>query len=219
MGGGLFVSADRGDSWKELAPEFFEAGATAVVIDPRHPAGVYGSSVFGVYASEDSGRGWRVLPKLYCYFPGLPPYSPGDAAFVLAVGARSEIYARSEWYFEGPPPGYVCDLTQVSNDGGVTWSFIAWPSPPRVYSISVNPANREALLANSYPEIFLSKDSGVTWRTFYAVGDGAAIFDAAFSNDGKIIYGIGDSHVYRYDREGSPIEPVVKPIPARIGGR
>ena len=215
---GLFVSTDGGASWRELAPEFFEIGATGVVIDPRHPGSVYGSSVFGVYASEDSGRGWRVLPKLYCYPPGLTPYSPGAYSLVLAIGARSEIYARSEWFFEGPPPGNVCNLTQVSNDGGVTWSFIAWPSPPSVYSMSVNPANRNELLANSYPEIFLSRDSGVTWRTFYA-GDGLAIYDAAFSSDGRTIYGVDDSYVYRYDREVSPVGSVVKPIPVRIGGR
>lgn len=218
LNAGLFVSADRGDSWKELAPEFFEGGATGVVIDPRHPGSVYGSSVFGVYASEDSGRGWRVLPKLYCLAPGPTPHSPGDYSLVLAVGARSEIYARSQRFFEGPPPGGACDLTQVSNDDGVTWSYIAWPSPPSVYSMSVNPANRNELLANSYPEIFLSRDSGVTWRTFYA-GDGLAIYDAAFSGDGKTIYGVDDSYVYRYDREVSPIDSVVKPIPVRIGGR
>lgn len=219
VGGGLFVSADRGESWKELAPGFFEAGATGVILDPRHVGSVYGSSVFGVYASQDSGRAWRVLPKMSCFAPAPTPYSPGDYALVLAVGARSEIYARSEWFFEGPPPGNVCSQTQVSNDGGVTWSFVAWPSPASVYSMSVNPANRNEILANSYPEIFLSEDSGVTWRPFYSGDDGLAIYDAAFSSDGRTIYGVDDSHVYRYDREVSAIESVAKPIPVGIGGR
>ncbi len=213
---GLFFSADRGDSWKELAPEFFESGATGVVIDPRPPGSVYGSSVFGVYASEDSGRGWRVLPKLYCYPPGLTPYSPGAYSLVLAVGARSEIYAQSRWVYEWGP---ACMQVQVSNETG-GWSLLNLPSNPTLFEITVNPSNREELLATSLSGMFVSENSGVTWQSFgNDPGWSLGIYSVKFSNDGKTIYGVSDSSVYRYDREVSPIGPVVNPIPVAIGGR
>jgi photosystem II stability/assembly factor-like uncharacterized protein len=79
---GLFVSHDRGDTWKEvdsltsdpMRPKWFPGGGGlclhTILIDPKNPNRMWlGISAVGAFRSDDGGQSWKNLNKT---LPGLP---------------------------------------------------------------------------------------------------------------------------------------------------
>jgi len=91
--GTVFKSQDAGQTFAELPIEVPGAAVTALLIDPVHPAVIYGATGSGFFSpdsdvmvSRDGGAGWSQLA------PGLP----GLPVVQLALGPAGTMYAGTQ---------------------------------------------------------------------------------------------------------------------------
>ncbi|MEE9608102.1 MAG: exo-alpha-sialidase [Myxococcota bacterium] len=140
--GGLFRSADRGDSW-ELVTSLWErpdrlewtgggydqAGIHSICVDPRDSRRIaLGVSIGGVWFSEDGGRSWEHRTR------GMfAVYVPPD----LREAANSQDPHRLAQCRAQPDVFWVQHHNAVfrSGDRGATWSEIA-DRPPSVFGFA-----------------------------------------------------------------------------------
>ena len=193
-GGGVWKSANGGQTWMPIFDGTGVASVGAVAIAPSNTRAIYvgtGEETRGngVYASKDGGASWRNVGLGGTHFIGSLIVSPDDADEVLvaAIGDRTP----------GPDRGVF-----RTTDGGATWrqvlfvdndngcpSIAAAPDAPRVVYATcyraagsrgaspVPPVGGPPPAAESGnrgytppPAVFKSIDGGATWKRVAARG-------------------------------------------------
>lgn len=146
---GLFLSSDAGESWQEVGgfPEkfaFYDLSA-----DPSDPMRVLAGSSDGVYRSTDGGASFLLVNQ---------PTSP-EARITRAV-AYDPLDARI--VFAGTESGFFRSL-----NGGVDWERVEAPGLLS-RNISGLASMSWGLIASTDGGVFLSADSGESFRELYA---------------------------------------------------
>ena len=157
-GGYLYVSADSGDTWTEVASSQNWKCVASSADGMKLVAGV---SMGYIYTSVDAGVTWT--SKIYGYWHGVA--SSADGMKLVAVGTT----------FTGS--------VFTSADGGETWTEREEGLPD--HSITwrgvASSANGTILLVHGNEYLYVSTDSGETWT---ARGLSANWYGAAMSDDG-----------------------------------
>lgn len=167
--GGLFKSADGGNTWEHLAGHA-PTVTWEVAVDPRDPRRVYATSFYdgrvaslaGINVSEDGGETWTHPPT------ASPPPGFCDEVFV----AEDEPSAYGIAFDPANPDrvfiGTYCGLA-VSEDAGRTWRFIH-PVAGDAYKVWDVLAHRDSEDGHLILDIcgdgsfFRTDDLGVSWR-------------------------------------------------------
>lgn len=168
--GGLFRTADGGDSWERVDARLrweYHADVHAIHVLPDEDQTVVAVCVNAVYTSRDGGESWEgMLPKtefgLY-YARALEgrPNSPNTLYVSLSDGT----------------PGTTSQII-LSQDSGRTWRKTALneKADSCFWSIRANPDNPDQMLAGTkYGGLYVSDDAGRSWtkqwRSFPEITD------------------------------------------------
>lgn len=152
--GGVFRSADRGATWKDVTgdlplPGFGDVKAVAVA---PHDGAVYAAKSDGLFRSEDGGGSWVRVFSLSLHQVTALAVAPTDpptlwAGFSPFLDAGS---VRRIW---------------LSQDGGTSWrpaeTFVA----PSVVSLAVDGRDPQTLWAATTSGLQVTRDGGATWST------------------------------------------------------
>ena len=143
--------------WKLAGP--FGGSARSIAIDPRNGRTlVAGARDSLLFRSDDAGASWRLLP--------FPRGTPGVFNSVLIDPAASA------HYYAGLDAGDSSDSgVYESKDGGETWQALAGIHGSRIEALALSPIDSAILAAGTSKGVFVSDDSGVTWRRISAETD------------------------------------------------
>jgi len=168
--GGLWHSADNGQSWK-LATDLMKSMAVgAVAVDPLCDDIFYAGTGegrsnkaslrgHGMFKSSDGGRSWSLLPLT-------DPATVGDSwshINSIAISAAGVILAATS---DDKYNGFI----YRSTDGGKTWGIVPVYTGSNVgphniiYKVRFDPDNPDtALFMDGYANVTYSSDGGATW--------------------------------------------------------
>ncbi|MFN0106972.1 MAG: WD40/YVTN/BNR-like repeat-containing protein [Bryobacteraceae bacterium] len=240
-GGGLWTSADRGDTWECIWPKYLNQNIGAVAVSPRTPrllycatgegnlsSGTYPGS--GVFCSLDSGFTWR--PFLSAPGGGVlsadarlrsprritviafGPGEKGRTALALGSSTKSEALHAGIFIDRGGPGVRFVDF----------WGNRSY----NCYALVFHPATVGLLYAGietggTQNGIWRSEDSGITWRQL-SVANGLPPGDncgrialAICPADPDILYAMiagrrgGVLGVYRTEDSGEKWERTISP--------
>ncbi len=160
--GGVFRSADHGQSWQTANQGLFDYMINDLAVDPSRPKVLYAATPGGVYKSEDSGDSWMLLTN------GFPPkdasrYSAEIGTVAVDPLNPDIVYAglaeiRAEQIAEGNGDVYR------SNDAGASWTKLNLGDPnAALYKIVVDPLHDNDVYVAASNGFFRSSDSGQTW--------------------------------------------------------
>lgn len=170
--GGVCRSDDGGETWTPQTNGIPQTAATHVLLDRRSPkdARVLYVTGFGqgVYKSTDGGATWALKNS------GLPAHEPfawrlaqsGDGTLYLVVSRRSD---------DGSMGSDLDGAVYRSRNGAESWEKVSLPEGVNGPSgVQVDPANANRLYLTAWGRnrkdgdsgggIFLSTDSGATWK-------------------------------------------------------
>ena len=154
--GGIYRSADRGETWESLNEGLYWDIHT--VTPAPDGTSLYTTTGRGFYRSDDGGRRWRQLMR------GLDRhYTVPLVASRLRPGRLYTAAAAS------PPPGWGKGANAAlyrSDDGGEHWVCLERGLPPQfdamVRQIAVD--DTETVYVAGGRELFVSTDEGASWR-------------------------------------------------------
>ena len=136
--------------WEIAGP--YGGTATSLAIDPRQPrvllAGARGPNVF---KSEDGGRHWRPLNL---------PVRFGGAVTALVIDPLDSRHYLAGTHDTGSPFAGLYE----SRDAGVTWHDIPDLRGVPIWALAVHPNQQRRMAAATRRGVWLSDDSGATWR-------------------------------------------------------
>jgi photosystem II stability/assembly factor-like uncharacterized protein len=157
-GGGIFKSADGGQTWKQLAgglPDgIVQAYVSIAASDPNHLfASVATKDKVDLYASSDAGATWHTVtadPRPSTRIGG------GDLPVPLLDPKNPDIV-------------YMASIvTWKSTDGGKTWTGIRGaPGGDDYQNIWINPNNPNIILIVSDQGAIVSVNGGESWSSWY----------------------------------------------------
>ena len=182
--GGLWISTDVGNTWRQNHDFLPNLSITTIVFDPQNPRNVYlgtgessgGLVGVGAFKSTDAGATWTLLAQTNV------DVNP-DWRFVnrLAIHpTQTSVLLAGVTSVNGNTGGIY-----RSADGGATWTKVSTMMALDVAFEPANPANAVAGLDDG--TIGFSRDAGLTWqRTAPLVADpsgrgGTARIEVAFS--------------------------------------
>lgn len=166
---GLYLSRDRGASWKRLLPYYVNTFA----ISPSDPRFVYVVASGRGFRSTDGGFTWTPIPM-----------ELGDSFFVSALVVHP---TSPEIVWAGTIPRHGSRLGLFhSRDGGATWSPI-WVRR-KIRSLLVDPGMPDTLWAGTDGGVVRVFDQGARWR-FFPVSSGEGVISLAIDRaDSRILY-------------------------------
>ena len=158
-GGGLFKSADGGNTWHQLKNGLpADLSQIYVAISPSEPKRLYAtvgaaSGALGVYRSDDGGESWSRITD-----------DPRPAG---RIGGGDLPVPRVDP--KNPDVVYSTSIvTMKSTDGGKTWSsFRGAPGGDDYQNIWINPNNPDIILLVSDQGALVSVNGGATWSSWY----------------------------------------------------
>ena len=164
--GGLFKSADGGDTWKQLT-KGLPAGVVHIqaaiapsdsnrlyaTLATSHESGYGSGAGLGVYRSDDAGESWYKAtddPRPALKIGGgdlpIPRVDPKNADVVYSASI----------------------VTERSTDGGKTWmSLRGAPGGDDYQNLWINPDNPNIILLVSDQGALVSVNRGATWSSWY----------------------------------------------------
>lgn len=227
--GGICVSDDGGKNWRPQTKGIgFDSPATCMVIDPKSPPGnrtLY-ASVFskGVYKSMDDGKTWTLknngIGKNTCAFE--LTLTPAGEMFLVV--SPTPVHLNNK---KGPE--YFSGAVYKSVDGAESWKELKiadgflFPNgiefdrtkPDRIYlacwdDISLADLIGRDVLKNAGGDkiidckggVFVSEDSGETWKNVF--GDGGYVYDVTADefNPGRLYINTFNQAAYLSDDFG-----------------
>jgi len=155
----IYRSTDAGTTWHattSVRGTNAYGFATALAVDPRHPATVYAAIGANVLKTTNAGKTWQRIGDGLPYATG----HPGGGVNALAIDPR-----RTGTVYAALTQGGIYKTT----NGGQTWTRTIY-SNADVYAVAVDPARPATIYAagaGAYPEprILRSTTSGHTWAT------------------------------------------------------
>jgi photosystem II stability/assembly factor-like uncharacterized protein len=155
---GLFVSADAGQSWKNMT--FAGRSVADLAIDPRDSAVIYAAAPWegrgSLFKSIDSGQSWE---RVYV--------EPIEGTEVTTVLLHPQI--PGEIYIGTSINASRKSAIVRSRDGGVTWDNIR-TNEATVRSIHFDPKNQDQMyFFTSRNVIWRSADHGRSWESVSAL--------------------------------------------------
>ncbi len=152
-GGGLYASRDAGKTWS-IIKEISTLGVRALAYAPsQHSRFVAGTMHGGVMLSDDAGKSWTQISD--------PKNSEMDSITAVAFDAKDP-----NIFYAG-----TSHLPWKTMDGGKNWSSIhtGMIDDSDVFSIYVDPANSQNILASACSGIYSSGDRGDLWRKLMGI--------------------------------------------------
>jgi photosystem II stability/assembly factor-like uncharacterized protein len=154
--GGIYRSADGGETWQSLNEGLYWDVHTVTPAPEGTP--LYATTGRGFYRSDDGGRHWRFLMS------GL------DRRYTVPLVASwrqpGRLYTAAA---EGPPPDWRQGANAAlyrSDDGGERWLRLEQGLPPQfdvmVQQIAVD--DTETVYIAAGHELFISQDEGDSWQ-------------------------------------------------------
>lgn len=208
-GKGLMVLAHTGlvvyrdGRWSNLlnAPHAFRALAptrNAIYASGRRAPDAPPSDPTGLTKSTDGGLTWKQL--------ALPA---GVDFSLMAAGFQS----NAVYLVNSTPDSLVAGLYQTQDDGASWQSAAALGLSSPITSIAVHPAEPRTLAMGTRDGVFVSRDSGVTFRHLAGKSVTAVLFDVG----GEHVYvAREDAHsVERVSLDADGIRPLALPIASR----
>ncbi len=171
--GGVFITANKGDTWRQMSVMPTITGAPDVndlVIDPSDAAAVYMPTVDdGLYYTYKITKGWNFAATL-----------PRATINNVAVDAKDKcnIYAA------------IGNKLYKSADCNRTWTEVYFDSNPAVQVSAVAVDHYTAgsvYIGTSRGEVIKSLDGGATWRTIQRLNDGVKRI-AVHPTDSRIVF-------------------------------
>ena len=184
VSGGIWASADAGQSWKSINDFMASVAVSTIIIDPVNPKVMYagtGEGFFhrgfvrglGVFKSLDEGKTWQPLaatdPKTDkgWYYVNRLAMHPKNTKIILAA-TRGGVFR--------------------SSDGGKKWTKV---SKYRTLDLDFDPNDPNTVIAGTIQgHTLLSRDSGVTWKLMkiWSVKDRGRV-EVAFAPSAKgVVY-------------------------------
>jgi photosystem II stability/assembly factor-like uncharacterized protein len=149
---GVYITTNGGSSWKRTLEDDV---ITSVEFSGSNPAVVYAGSSGAIYRSENGGMTWKVISgnnRLGWGSHGVRAGFPID--FQVDPEDSNKIYVNN--YGGG---------NFLSTDGGKTWSTASTGyTGAQVRDIAIDPQNPSRIYAAARSGIFVSEDSGNSWR-------------------------------------------------------
>lgn len=227
-GSGLFESTDRGQTFESFSFGHVpaERDVRSVAVDPRRPQHLLAGTLAGLYASTDGGESWQEVggfpDKLAFFDLAVDPSSPlrvlaasndgvylstdGGLSFEL-VNQPSAPLARDTRAvaFDPVDPRIAFAGTQEglfrSLDAGAEWERV---EAPGLLSRDVQDFRSMdwGLIASSSNGVFLSADSGESFRELYAGLDSQDVARVAASQVPLDVYAATDRGLFAYRAQG-----------------
>ncbi len=145
-GGGLFESADGGQSWQKVGLPEENVAVRSLAISGKHPAYMIAGTGNGVFVTENGGRTWqrrgtRMQAFLQAESVAIDPEDPR----YLFVGTWHLGFRSSDF-----------GKTWVQNDKGMI-------SDSDVFSIAIDSRNPKIVFASACTGLYRSIDHGASW--------------------------------------------------------
>lgn len=167
--------------WHATGP--YGGAAEVVRFVPNSPDSALAATRDGLlYMSHDGARSWQMVPF------------PAQLAGTLHA---LEVDPSSAWYvgIEGNQP-WISGVYKTT-DQGHTWTQLPGLKGKAIWSLAISPSNPHMLAAGGEDGVYLSEDSGTTWRRISPVENRELrpVVSLAFHpRDTKIIYA-GTTHL------------------------
>ncbi len=145
-GGGLFESADAGQSWIQVKLPKDNLAVRSFAISGKHPTHMIAGTGSGVFVTADGGKSWQQKGAGMEAFLQTESVAidPEDPRFLFVgtwhLGFRSSDYGK----------------TWVQNDKGMIFDS-------DVFSISIDHRNPNTIFASACTGLYRSSDHGVSW--------------------------------------------------------
>ena len=156
-GEGVFRSRDRGLSWEAVNPGLTAMIITSLASDPADPDTVYaGTRNGGIFKTTSAGDTWAAMSE------GLARLEDGGALegdyLDLAIDPNnSQIVYAAQTSLVQPGAGFLFKTV----DGGQQWAGSQGPS---VFSVTLSPADSQALYLATSVGILTSSDGGASFE-------------------------------------------------------
>ena len=208
--GGLFKSADGGESWEELSG-IEHPRVTAVAVSPIDGAVYAGTEPSALFASRDGGASWRELEGMR-HLPSAPTWSFPPRPWTSHVRAIASSHADPDLVVVGIELGGVVRST----DGGETWQDQRPGAQADCHSLAAHRGDPGLLYEAGGGGFALSRDFGDSWEPadegmglHYAWGvavdaeDPELVYASAASGPGRAHGGsFSDAAIYRRVADG-----------------
>ncbi|MFT7540772.1 MAG: photosystem II stability/assembly factor-like uncharacterized protein, partial [Gammaproteobacteria bacterium] len=218
----LLKSADRGESWLPISPDFSRSGeateqaavagevAGALAESPRLPGVLYcGTDRGGFWVSRDDGKSWADCSA------GLPPY------YVRSIQPSHFSEERVYVALTGINDDDLSAYLFASDDDGHTWRSLTDGLPNEVvYAVLEDPRHADVLFAAALRGVYVSLDRGQTWALLGSGLPGTAVADLALQDrERHLIAATHGRGMYRIDLapldwliDHAPMEDTLLPI-------
>ncbi len=144
---GVFISRDRGESFKKIDSPTAPANINSLAIDPTDTNIIYAGTTWRPYKTTDGGQTWRLIKK------GMIDDSD---VFAIEIDQTNPSHVIAS----------ACSGIYESFDKGETWKKIQGiPSTSRrTRDIKINPANPQSYYAATTEGFWMTDTGGKTWK-------------------------------------------------------
>ncbi len=200
--GGIFRSADRGQTWETANRGLYDYMINDIAVDPAKPNTMYAATPGGVYKSDDSGNKWMLLQN------GFPPKEKAEYSAEIGTVAVDPLnpqvlyaggaHIRQEELATGNGVLYK------STDAGASWLQLNVGDPAAAfYKIVVDPLNNRNVYAAASSGFFKSADGGESWTKIDNVQSRGLVAGIDKQRSRLILYRAAwTAGVYRSDDDG-----------------
>lgn len=184
-GGGVWKSANYGQSWTPLSDNWPYLCVSSIAIDPHNPQTIYAGTgdfaglmpySFGIMKSTDGGLTWTNLGKSQFGATAVSRIliDPDNSQLVTVTTGRGYDFssgAWGDWFHGGSLDGEQGGIWQ-STDGGTIWSKTSAPDADWCgidFTTVDSNGKRSYWAAGTLPQngylgvVYLSSDRGATW--------------------------------------------------------